>query len=362
MRFAIYSVLSIVLFSVPGPAQPAQPAQPQAVAPVITTRPAQNGAVLVSLASQTPSATIRYTIDGSAPGASSQIYFAPFLVAANLTLSADVTAAGSRDSAVARRLFTPGIPAGTLVWSDEFTATGPAQPDPAVWNYDLGKNCCGNNELETYCAWKSAVGPCDPANPSAWVGSDGLLHIQTRQTAPGVYTSARLKTQGLVSFQYGRIEARMKLPESQGMWPAFWLLGNNITKIKWPACGELDVMEHINGADPDRHGFDWVQGSIHGSKLDGGIQYHPAGFSAAAWHTYGMIWSRGEIKYYIDNPANVYATFTPATQAGVWPFDDGPEFVIINLAVGGDWPRSPDSTTVFPSEVQVDYVRVFTIG
>jgi len=168
-----------------------------------------------------------------------------------------------------------------------------------------------------------------------------------------------MKTQGLFSFQYGRIEARMKLPESQGMWPAFWLLGNNITAVNWPACGELDVMEHIDGSNPKNEGFDWVQGSIHGTGLNGGTQYHPAGFSASAWHTYGMIWTKGKIQYYVDDPNYIYTTFTPSTQAGTWPFDSGPEFVILNLAVGGNWPGSPNTSTVFPSETQVDYVRVY---
>jgi beta-glucanase (GH16 family) len=169
-----------------------------------------------------------------------------------------------------------------------------------------------------------------------------------------------LKSQGLFSFQYGRIEARMMLPESQGMWPAFWLLGDSIVTLNWPACGELDVMEHINGSNPANEGYDWVQGSVHGTNLNGGIQYHPAGFSATAWHTYGMIWTSGQIQYYVDSPTNVYATFTPTTQTGTWPFDSGPEFILLNLAVGGSWPGSPNATTVFPSQMMVDYVRIYT--
>jgi beta-glucanase (GH16 family) len=192
------------------------------------------------------------------------------------------------------------------------------------------------------------------------VGTDGYLHIVAEQPSAGVYTSARLKTEGLFSFQYGRIEAEMQLPESDGMWPAFWLLGDNIITNPWPACGEADVMEHINGSDPENEGYDWVQGSIHGTGLNGGIQYHPAGFSAAAVHTYGMIWTKGQIQYYVDTPTNIYATYTPTTQTGTWPFDQGPMFVILNLAVGGDWPGSPDATTVFPSQMVVNYVRIYT--
>jgi beta-glucanase (GH16 family) len=169
-----------------------------------------------------------------------------------------------------------------------------------------------------------------------------------------------MKSVGLFSFQYGRIEARIKLPEGQGLWPAFWLLGNSIATINWPACGELDVMEHIDGSNPQNLGYDWVQGSVHGTGLNGGIQYHPSGFSAAGWHTYGMIWTKGQIQYYVDDPTNVYTTFNASTAGGTWPFDAGPQFVLLNLAVGGGWPGSPDATTVFPSEMQVDYVRVYS--
>jgi beta-glucanase (GH16 family) len=250
------------------------------------------------------------------------------------------------------------------VWSDEFTnSTGAnAQPNPLVWTYDTGPGsiCCGNSELEYYCAPGSSASPCDAANPNVYADTSGILHIVARQPSAGVYTSARLKSQGLFSFQYGRIEARMMLPESQGMWPAFWLLGNNIATISWPACGELDVMEHIDGSNPLSEGYDWVQGSVHGTGLNGGIQYHPAAFSAAAWHTYGMIWTKGEIDYYVDDPANIYATYKSSTMAGTWPFDAGPQFILLNLAVGGSWPGSPDGSTVFPSEAQVDYVRVYT--
>jgi beta-glucanase (GH16 family) len=334
-----------------------------AAAPTVATAPAQNGAEIVSLATTTAGATIYYTLDGSTPTTSSEQYLAQFLVASELTVNAIATAPGLAASTVASQSFTTSIPTGTLVWSDEFTnsTNANAQPNPQIWTYDSGTDCCGNNELETYCAWGSSASSCDPANPNAFADTSGILHIVARNPSAGVYTSARLKTEGLFSFQYGRIEARMMLPESQGMWPAFWLLGNNIITVNWPACGETDVMEHIDGSNPENEGFDWVQGSVHGAGgLDGGTQYHPAGFSAAAWHTYGMIWTKGQIQYYVDDPTNVYATFDSSTMSGTWPFDTGPQFIIMNLAVGGDWPGSPDSTTVFPSEVQVDYVRIYT--
>lgn len=346
---------------------------PSVAAPQVTVRSALNGAQIASLTSATPGSTIRYTLDGTTPTTSSQIYEAPMLVDSSLTLKTIAVKSGMQ-SAVTARTLSLSIPSGTLVWSDEFAnPTGAsAQPNPAVWTYDTGHRGFGNKELENYCAWGSNASPCSPASPNAYVGTDGLLHIAARQPSAGVYTSARLKTQGLFSFQYGRIEARMKLPEEQGMWPAFWLLGNNIATINWPACGELDVMEHIDGGNPPAHvgapqpGYDWIAGSIHGgvrgAEVSGSVKYHPAGFSAAGWHTYGMIWSKGEIQYYIDDPSNVYATFTPTngTYNGKWPFDDGPEFIILNLAVGGSWPGAPDATTAFPADLQIDYVRLYT--
>ena len=351
------------------------PTPTAAAAPTITTSTsngAQNGAEIVTLASTTTGASIYYTLDGSTPTASSQPYTAPFLVSSNITVNAIATASGDAESSVSTKSFTPNIPSGTLVWSDEFANSGTtdAQPNPATWAYDTGTDCCGNSELETYCAWASSTGPCNPTNPNAYVGTDNYLHIVAEQPTAGTatYTSARLKSEGLFSFQYGRIEASVMLPESQGMWPAVWMLGNNITTEPFPACGEMDIMEHIDGNNTpfggpgtgSAPGFDWTQSSVHGTNLNGGTPYTTTGFSAAAWHTYGVIWTKGQVQYYVDSPSNIYETFTASTQSGTWPFDQGPQFVILNLAVGGDWPGSPDATTVFPSQMLVDYVRIYT--
>lgn len=362
---------------------PPPPTQTAAAAPAITTSStgngAQNGAVIATLKSTTSGATIYFTLDGTTPTTSSQQYEAPILVASNITINAMAAASGYTNSSVTTQAFTPNIASGTLVWSDEFESSGTtnAQPNPSTWTYDIGTNCCGNNEWEDYCAWNSSVSPCNPANPNAYVDTDGYLHIVAQQVTPGTYTqggftSARLKSQGLFTFQYGRIEASMMLPESQGMWPAFWLLGSNITTNPWPACGEADVMEHIDGNNPPPYvgaappGYDWIAGSVHGgassAELNGSQTYHPSGFSAAGWHTYGMIWTKGQIQYYVDSPSNVYATNNTTNgsfTASTWPFDQGPQFIILNLAVGGDWPGSPNSTTVFPSTMLVDYVRIY---
>jgi beta-glucanase (GH16 family) len=336
--------------------------------PTVSTTAAQNGAVIVSLVSATSGATIYYTVDGSTPSTSSQQYQAPLLVASNLTLKAIATDAGKADSTVTSQSFAPNIPSGTVVWSDEFAnSTGAsAQPDPKFWTYDTGNSGFGNHELETYCAWGSSASPCSTANPSAFVGTDGYLHIEAQQPSAGVYTSARLKTQGLFSFQYGRFEVRAQVPEAQGFWPAGWLLGNNITTVNWPACGEQDVLERVNAPlTPD-----WNEGSIHGTGFTGasglGQKYNfPNGQTAAGWHTYGMIWSTGTVGFYVDDPAQPYKTYTTADLSGlsgaVWPFDAGQSnFIILNLAIGGDWPGAPDGSTPFPSEMLIDYVRVYT--
>lgn len=345
--------------------------QNQTAAPTISSTPAQNGAVIVSLSSATSGAVIFYTVDGSTPTPSSQQYQAPFLVSSNLTVSAIAISGASTvltPSKVTSQSFTPNIPSGTLVWSDEFSnSTGAiAQPDPAVWTYDTGTDCCGNNELEDYCAWGSSTSPCSTANPNEYVGTDGYLHIEAQQPSPGVYTSARLKTQGLFSFQYGRFEVRAMVPEAQGFWPAAWLLGNNIASVNWPACGEQDVLERVNAAATP----DWNSGSIHGTGFTGGtglgtLYYFSGGQTAAQWHTYGMIWSPGSVAYYVDDPTHPYVTYTTSSLSGlsgaVWPFDAGQSnFILLNLAIGGDWPGSPNSSTPFPSEMLVDYVRVYT--
>ena len=292
---------------------------PQAAAPAISTTAAQNGAVIVALATTTPGAAIYYTVDGSTPTTSSTIYKAPFLVASNLTLNAIAAASGDTNSTVATQAFTPNIPSGTLVWSDEFNSStnANAQPNPQTWTYETGAGGWGNNELEDYCGWNSSISPCSSANPNVYVGTDGYLHIVAEQPSAGVYTSARLKTEGLFSFQYGRIEFRAQVPEAQGFWPANWLLGNSIATAGWPACGEMDVLERVNAAGSP----DWNEGSVHGSGFTGsnlGTQYHfPVSENASGWHIYGMIWSKSSVAYYVDDPAHPYATYTSSSISGL---------------------------------------------
>jgi beta-glucanase (GH16 family) len=351
-----------------GSGAPVTPVQAQVTAPAVSTKAAQGGAQIVSLADGTAGATIYYTVDGSTPTTASPVYVAPFLVASNLTLNAYATLSGAKQSVVTTQTFSPNIASGTLVWSDEFAnaTSNNLQPDPTVWTYDTGNSGFGNHELENYCAWGSTTAPCNPASPNAYVGTDGYLHIVAQEPSAGVYTSARMKTQGLFSVQYGRLEAKIWVPEAQGFWPAFWTLGNDINTNPWPACGEQDIMERVNAAlNPD-----WNEGSVHGTGFTGstglGTVYNfPAGQTAAGWHTYGMIWKPGSVAYYVDTPSSPYVTYTnPASLTGlagaVWPFDSGNSaFIILNFAVGGDWPGNPNASTVFPASLLVDYVRVY---
>lgn len=191
--------------------------------PVISSVAAQNGAVIVTLTPGQHGVPVYYTTDGSTPTPTSQIYRGPFLVASNLTVKA-ISILDLATSGVVSQSFSPNIPLGTLVWSDQFAnSTGAnAQPDPTVWTYDTGNSGFGNQELEDYCAWNSLISPCNPANPNAYVGTDGYLHIVVQPPSAGVYTSARLKSQGLFSFQYGGLEFRALVPEVQDFWPAVW--------------------------------------------------------------------------------------------------------------------------------------------
>jgi beta-glucanase (GH16 family) len=250
-----------------------------------------------------------------------------------------------------------------LVWSDEFSEPS-AVPDPANWTFESGGNGWGNRELETYCAPSSAPSsaqsPCNPTQPNAVV-ADGYLHITARRDAvTGQWTSARLTTKGLQSFQYGRIEARIKIPAGAGVWPAFWMLGDDIGQRPWPACGELDIMENI-GKEPAK-----IHGSVHGTGFTGTplgtITRLASGEDfAAAFHIYGLIWSPGKVQYYVDDPSHPYATYTRADlpAGAVWPFDDGRYFFLLNLAMGGAWPGPPTAATPSTEEMLVDYVRVY---
>ena len=240
-----------------------------------------------------------------------------------------------------------------LVWSDEFSAPNGSLPDSSKWIMETGGGGWGNHELESYTnrARNARVQNGNlviTAHKETYKGADGI----TRQ-----YTSARLKTLGLFEQKYGRFEARIKIPRGQGMWPAFWMLGNNIGTVDWPGCGEIDIMENI-GKEPDK-----MHGTIHGpgysgSEGLGGSYTLPSGKFADNFHIFALEWEPSAIRFYADG--NLYETRTPADlPAGkTWVFDH-PFFILLNVAVGGGWPGNPDRTTVFPQRMVVDYVKVY---
>lgn len=241
-----------------------------------------------------------------------------------------------------------------LVWSDEFDGPDGTRPDPARWVYDLGGGGWGNAELQTYTdRVENAVVRGGmlviTARAEKFTGADGI--------ARG-YTSARLKTLGKFEQRYGRFEARMHLPRGQGIWPAFWMLGRDIDRVGWPQCGEIDIMENI-GREPTT-----VHGTIHGPGYSGGDGIGAAVESADgrpfadAPHVFAVEWEPQEIRWYVDG--RLYQTRRPGDlpSGARWVFDH-PHFLLLNVAVGGHWPGSPDETTNFPQELRVDYVRVY---
>ncbi|OWP64150.1 glycoside hydrolase family 16 [Hymenobacter amundsenii] len=225
-----------------------------------------------------------------------------------------------------------------LVWADEFN--NGIGPD---WRFETGNNNgWGNNERQYYQA----------ANARA---VNGELQITARRENVGgfAYTSARMKTQGVREFKYGKVEARIKMPQGQGLWPAFWMLGGNIGQVGWPACGEIDVMEHINAENK-------VYGTVHWDN-NGHAQY--SGNTATSpqnYHVYTIEWEPSYIRWFVDGIK--YHEITIANNAGGTEEFQRPFFLLLNLAVGGDWPGQTIDNSRFPATMSVDYVRVYQQG
>lgn len=237
-------------------------------------------------------------------------------------------------------------PGYTLVWSDEFSGS---TLDQSVWNTELGNGSggWGNNELEYYTG-----------SPKNVFLSGGNLVIEARKEPINGfnYSSSRLTTQGKKSFKFGRIDIRAKLPVGKGIWPALWMLGTNIGSIGWPACGEMDIMELI-GTYPGR-----VYATMHWKNSAGVHASSGANFNLLSgdfsqqFHVFSMVWVRDLIKCYVDD--QLYLTVNATDVGATYPFN-ADQFFIFNVAVGGNWPGSPDAGTQFPQRMFVDYVRVF---
>jgi beta-glucanase (GH16 family) len=253
------------------------------------------------------------------------------------------------------------LPGWTLTWSDEFNGPDGSAVDPTKWVNDVGGTGWGNQELEYYTAGaQNAVvtggnlvitaTPTGASSFSCWYGTCS-------------YTSARLKTQGLFAQAYGRFEASIELPAGQGLWPAFWTLGDNIDTVSWPACGEIDIMEAIDSEPLLNHG------SMHGPIAPGSATSYNLTATAPAttnelstsFHTYAIEWDPGTVSFFLDDV--LYETQTTSTlqqtsPGATWEFDH-PFFVLLNVAVGGTFPGAPDATTPFPQTMKVDWVRVY---
>lgn len=241
----------------------------------------------------------------------------------------------------------------TLAWSDEFDGPAGSPPDPAIWKPEVGGHGWGNRELQFYT---------DGENAS--LDGTGSLAIVVRRSDPRLrgeryggcqYTSARLISKDRVAFRYGVVQARIRLPGGRGIWPAFWMLGQDLDQAGWPQCGEIDVMENF-GTDPAV-----VQGTVHGPGYSGarGIAATcQAGLNLCDdFHLYSVAWEPDRIRWYLDG--RNYATVTPGDLRGHrWVFDHD-FFLLVNVAVGGVASVRPDTSTVFPQRMLVDYIRAY---
>lgn len=231
-----------------------------------------------------------------------------------------------------------------LVWSDEFDYTG--LPNSQYWNMETGGGGWGNNELQYYTNRE--------ANAKV---ANGVLTITALKEDYGGrnYTSARITTQNKFDFKYGKIEAKIKLPYGQGLWPAFWMLGDNINSVSWPACGEIDVMEMVGGTGKDNKAHSTLHWDNNGHQSYGESYTLSSGILADEFHVFSMEWDDQRIVSYIDDIQYFAIDITPSFLS---EFHNN-FFIIMNVAVGGIWPGSPNATTVFPQTMEVDYVRVY---
>ncbi len=236
-------------------------------------------------------------------------------------------------------------------WQDEFEGPAGQLPDPAKWSFDIGTNW-GNAQLE--------YDTNRPENVS--LDGEGHLAITARKESylGREYTSARIKTQGLFEGTRGRFEARIKLPAGRGIWPAFWLLGSDISTIGWPACGEIDIMEYRGQERSIVHGSLHGPGYSGGSALSSALVLPEGGFDDD-FHIFAIDWDEDGITWYVDDQA--YQTIKPNNlpSGANWVFNE-PFFIILNVAVGGRYVGPPDDATTFPQTMLVDWVRAHGLG
>ncbi len=230
----------------------------------------------------------------------------------------------------------------TMIWNDEFDS----EESFDHWTFEIGNGDWGwgNNESQYYRSQNSSV-------------VEGKLVIEAREEVFGgfQYTSSRMITRDHFDFQYGRVDIRAVLPEGQGIWPALWMLGSNITTIGWPKCGEIDIMELL-GHDTDRtYGTTHWSNQIEEHEYDTGEYDLPNGEFNDEFHVFSMVWTESVVQFFVDDQLYHTVSITSADKSEF----HNPFFFIFNVAVGGVWPGYPDETTTFPQRMMVDYIRVF---
>jgi beta-glucanase (GH16 family) len=246
------------------------------------------------------------------------------------------------------------LPGWSLVWADEFDGAAGSPVDPAIWRPELGGHGWGNHELQYYTdSVENAA--LDGVGNLAIVARSAEPELRDRRFGGCRYTSARLITKDRFAFSYGLVQARMRPPRGRGVWPAFWMLGQNIDHVGWPWCGEIDVMENF-GKNPAV-----VHGTVHGpgySGASGVTASYDAGVSLAnEFHLYAVVWEPDRIRWYLDD--ELYGTVTPGDLRGKpWVFDHE-FFLLLNVAVGGTFSVTPDSSVAFPQTMLIDYIRVY---
>lgn len=238
-----------------------------------------------------------------------------------------------------------------LVWSDDFDGAAGVSPDAEKWKFDIGvgpnNDGWGNAELEYYTD--------RPSNAS--LDGNGNLAITARSElySGSAFTSARIKTAGLFEQAYGRFEARIKTPWGPGIWPAFWMLGSNVETVGWPQCGEIDILE-LRGQKPNI-----MNGTLHGPGYSGAASitksfaFENDRFDVD-FHLFAVEWGTDYIDFFVDN--TLYQRLTPENVTGEWVFDH-PFYIILNVAVGGNYLGFPTSQTPFPQSMIIDYVKVY---
>jgi beta-glucanase (GH16 family) len=268
--------------------------------------------------------------------------------------------AGPTDAGAGTDASSAALPGWVLTWSDEFNGADGSAVDPSKWVHDVGGDGWGNQEVEYYTdgTQNAVVTGGNLVITATTAGTSGLT-CSYPSSGPCKYTSARLLTQGKFSQQYGRFEARIQIPEGQGLWPAFWMLGADINTMTWPTCGEVDIMENIGKEPSVNHGSLHLPaaGTTNDSELTGMYTLPNSAKLGDGFHTYAVEWSAAAIKFYVDD--TLYETQTPSSATGrTWEFDH-PFFILLNVAVGGQFPGAPDTTTTFPQTMKVDWVRVY---